>query len=478
MSYSIRPTLQNCKITDLQVDSSGWGAPTYDIDQQHPTFTIKADNGYTFENNGTLTYNTDDLGGTSDMPINATHTNTVTVTLPKDINWDYQSVMDLTMSATYNPTAPAPAPATVQPTSSVPTEPTTKTYELIPSLENAKIVEPKPIVDSKGKTHYYLDQQHDTFTIQANDGYKFNSDGSLTYVKDDIADEGTLPVKASHTNVVTFTLPSTIEWQHQDSFVLTMGAVTDTIVKGTGGFINIYKADYDSLLKISNDVTIRMNGDQTLLYDYSQYINNLIILPFNVPIGQQSPVVVGSLTLSTKLPTVDNSYLTIDLGKISVAEQYQNGYDYYQVKTRLILPYTDMIEIDPIHVINKTVSIKYVINVINGDTTINLYNDDDLFFSQQVNLASEIPFTATTNTSQVVVINKLKTMFRNSIYQPYIIIEQPTPILNSDYYPTNEKGTLQGYKGNVKASLLNNLSINENDLNELQNLLQNGVNIK
>lgn len=354
-------------------------------------------------------------------------------------------------------------------------------YKINTNLQNCTIVDPQPIVDSSGKNQYYLDPQHTTITLKSNADYTFENEGSLTYFKDILSTVGTILIKATHTDTATVSLPSDIDWsyQDQDDFELTMGAVTSKIVQNTGGFTNIYKADYINLLKFSNEVLVTNNGGSAQVYDYNSYINNLIMLPFNVPSGEQASIVAGNETYKTQLPTVDSDYLTIDLGKITVNEQYKNGYDYYQVKTRLILPYTNMIEIDPIHVINKTVSIKYVVNVVNGDTTINLYNDDDLFFSQQVNLANEIPFISQTSGSlQYVVINQLKTIFRNDIQQAYIIIEQPTPILTSDYYPTNEKGTLHGYKGNVKASLLNNVAINENDLNALQNLLQNGVKIK
>ena len=356
-----------------------------------------------------------------------------------------------------------------------------KTYELEPTLQNAKIIEPQAIEDDYGKTRYYLDPKHTTITLQANDGYTFESDGSLTYQKD-LLDQATLTIKATHTNTATVTLPSNIDWSNQQYFRLTMGAVKSEIVETTGGFTNIYKADYTNLLKFSNEVIVKITGGQgggIQSYDVTPYINNLIMLPFNVPTGEKSTIVAGNETFTTQLPTVDNNYLTVDLGKIKVDEQYKNGFDYYQVKTRLMLPYTNMIELDPKHVINQTVSIQYIVNVVNGDTTINLSNNDDLFYSNQVNLASEIPFISSdTKGSQYTVINQLKTVFRNSIKQAYIIIEQPTPVLNSDFYPTNEKGTLKGYTGNVKASLLNNMDINSNELNALQNLLETGVKIK
>lgn len=357
---------------------------------------------------------------------------------------------------------------------------TYKTYRLNPTLQNAKIIEPQPI-EEDGAVHYYLDPKHSTITLQANEGYTFESDGSLTYNLNELAQE-TLTIKATHTDTATITLPTDIDWSVQTVFTITMGAVKSEIVETTGGFTNIYKADYTNLLKFSNEVIVKTSGSGSggvLSYDITPYINNLIMLPFDVPTGDNSAIVAGNETFTTQLPTVDNNYLNVDLGKIRVDEQYKNGFDYYQVTTRLMLPFTNMIDLDPKHVINQTVSIKYIVNVVNGDTTINLSNDDDLFYSNQVNLASEIPFISSANKgSQYTVINQLKTVFRNSIKQAYIIIEQPTPVLNSDFYPTNEKGTLKGYTGNVKASLLNNMDINSNELNALQNILETGVAIK
>lgn len=358
---------------------------------------------------------------------------------------------------------------------------TYKKYRLNTTIQNATIIEPQPIEDDYGKKRYYLDPKHTTITLQANEGYTFENDGSLTYNRNELAQE-TLTIKATHNNSVSVTLPTDIDWSVQNIFTITMGAVKSEIVENTGGFTNIYKADYTNLLKFSNEVIVKITGGTgggVQSYDVTPYINNLIMLPFDVPTGDNSAIVAGNETFTTQLPTVDNNYLTVDLGKIRVDEQYKNGFDYYQVKTRLMLPYTNMIELDPKHVINQTVSIKYIVNVVNGDTTINLSNNDDLFYSNQVNLASEIPFITSANKgSQYTVINQLKTVFRNSIKQAYIIIEQPTPVLNSDFYPTNEKGTLKGYTGNVKASLLNNMDINSNELNALQNLLETGVKIK
>lgn len=357
-----------------------------------------------------------------------------------------------------------------------------KQYELIPTLQNAKVIMPEATDNKYGDTVYYVDPKHTTIKIQANDGYTFESNGTLTYYIDDEGDQGDYTINATHTNTVTFNLPSDINWEYQGNFMLTMGAVKSEIIEATGGFTNIYKADYTNLLKFSNEVIIKTVGGSSgsmQSYDVTPYINNLVLLPFNVPSGEKSAIVAGNEVFKTQLSTVDNNYLNVNLGTITVPETYKNGYDYYNVKTRLMLPYTNMIELDPVHVINKTISIKYIVNVVNGDTTINLLNGDDLFYSEQVNLANDVPFISNARKgTQYAVINRLKTVFKNDINQAYIIIEQPTPILNSEYYPTNEKGTLKGYNGNVKCTLLNNMNINSNELDALQNLLNNGVNIK
>ena len=356
--------------------------------------------------------------------------------------------------------------------------PTVRNYKcsLYPTLLNANVTDPALTESPSGAMIYMIDNNHPVITVKAKEGYSFENDGTLTYSVSNKIVYNTV-IKANHSDTITINIPSDLNWEGLGVFKLTLGASKPDISQNAGGFTNIYKADYNALLSFSNEAINKITGDKPL--DLSPYINNLIALPFNVPTGENASIVVGNETFKTQLPTVDNNYLTMDLGKIKVDEQYKNGFDYYQVKTRLMLPYTNLIELDPMHVINKTISIQYVVNVVNGDTTINVYSDNDLFLSQQVNLANEIPFISkATSGSQYAVINQLKTHFRNEINQAYIIIEQPTPILNADYYATNEKGTLKNYTGNVKVKLLNNVDINSNDLITLQNLLETGVNIK
>lgn len=91
----IIPILQNCSITVPAKSSDG----KYYLDPSHMTVTLKADTGYIFENDGTLTYRTEYSDDPIPLPIKATKTDTATVTLPSDISWGDQFSFSLKMSA-------------------------------------------------------------------------------------------------------------------------------------------------------------------------------------------------------------------------------------------------------------------------------------------------------------------------------------------------------------------------------------------
>lgn len=112
----IIPTLQNCSIISPEKNSNG----RYCLDPSHMTVTLKADTGYIFESDGTLSYQTEYSDDMTPLPIKATKTDTATVTLPSNISWDSQFSFPLKMSAvkattvtpTVTPTTPTTKPVT------------------------------------------------------------------------------------------------------------------------------------------------------------------------------------------------------------------------------------------------------------------------------------------------------------------------------------------------------------------------------
>lgn len=353
--------------------------------------------------------------------------------------------------------------------------------ELTLNLENCDITVPQPTTDNSGKVHYYIDPNNRNITIKAHPGYVFTTDGDIKYSKNGSAYTSTITIPASNSDTITTTIPD--DFNPLYPVTVTFGATQPDVVNDTGGFVNFYKADYPSLVSFSNEWIDTFRGTGAIdVYDVANYVSNLIIVPLEIPdtlINAKSSIVAGNQTYKTAMPTIDDNNHIYDLGSITTPEVYKNGYDYYQVKTRLVLPFTDSVDLDPKHVINKTITIKYDVNFQNGDTTVIIANDNGVFFTKPFNLAIEIPFvTASTNKSQYAVINRLQERFNNGVQQAYVLIEQPTPVLNNDYYNTIERGQLKAYTGNVKAELLNNMNVPNSDLPTLRNLLRNGVKIK
>lgn len=138
----IIPSLQNCSIISpaQSVDEK------YYLDPSHMTVTLKADTGYIFESDGTLTYQTEYSDDPIPVPIKATKTDTATVTLPSDINWADQFSFPLRMRAVK---ATPPTPTTPTPT-------TPKVVTQLDTLKNSLRI-PSDLTDDDKLLQSYLD---------------------------------------------------------------------------------------------------------------------------------------------------------------------------------------------------------------------------------------------------------------------------------------------------------------------------------
>lgn len=144
----IIPSLQNCSIISpaQSVDEK------YYLDPSHMTVTLKADTGYIFESDGTLTYQTEYSDDPIPVPIKATKTDTATVTLPSDINWADQFSFPLRMRA-----VKATPPTTTTPTKPTTTTPTTtKVVTQLDTLKNSLRI-PGDLTDDDKLLQSYLD---------------------------------------------------------------------------------------------------------------------------------------------------------------------------------------------------------------------------------------------------------------------------------------------------------------------------------
>lgn len=313
--------------------------------------------------------------------------------------------------------------------------------------------------------------------FQTNISVLFYSDGDIAsryYVSGNGQSSITIPLNTTSENMIT---------DDMDKVALNASATPapkptpdpTTPTTQTGGYEHNYLITDTELSSFSNDtiLTFLNSTEGVEKYDITKFINNLIELPFKV----DTPTTMEAISVGTTKSHVlanetKNRFVTLDLGTINVPPKYNNGYDYQNKTVKLYTPFVAPITINNENVIDKIIHIVYEIDISNGDLTVNLYNDNVLFFTGTHNIASELPFL---NDSKNNIIKRDTHFNDNDIRKPYLVVTRETPILDNDYYPTIERGSIKNYVGNVKVRLLNNMNIPNNELSELTSQLENGV---
>ena len=399
------------------------------------SWTFTAENGYVFDHTGgIMNVNTGESG--DEIPktgTNVTHLN----------NYDVEQDITIMLAAHQQKTT------------------------TIPIKQNLTNVRSNVTTDEIGRTLNAIQLTADT-------GYSFQSDIQvLFYAGSTVASEYnvdgnnksdiTIPLNTTKDNTIT---------DNMTNIVLTAAATKDDT--GTGYEHNYLVTDTE-LNALSNEQIWNYVGGDTNEehYNVSAYINNLIQLPFKVDTKTSvEQISLGRVKAHTVSHEAKAKIINLDLGIVNVPKKYNNAYDYQTQSIKLYTPFVPPITIDPINAINKAIHIVYNVDLSNGNLTINLYNDNVLFFTGTNNIGSQLPFL---NTLKNTIINRDSHFNDNDVRQPYIVVTRETPILNNDYYPTIERGLIKNYNGNVKVRLLNNMNIPNNELAQLTNQLESGV---
>ena len=406
-----------------------------DVENGTYSWTFTADNGYVFDNpGGIVNPNTEEIG--DEIP--ATGTN---VTHLNNYNVKYDTTIHLT--------------ADKQTTANIP---------IVQKLTHAK----------SNVSSASISRKLNAINLTADAGYTFQSSIQvLFYYGGKVVSDYNVP--GNNKDTITIPLNTTKEntiTENIDDIQLTAIA---TLNEAHTGYEHNYLITNVELGAFSKEQIWNYVGssDSEVMYDASQYINNLIELPFKVDTTTSVHTIsVGRIQSSVVAHEAKSRFVTLDLGTIKAPYKYNNAYDYQTQTIKLFTPFVSPITIDPTNAINQPIHIIYKIDLSNGNLTVNLYNDDVLFFTGINNVASELPFL---NTTKNTIINRDTHFNDNDVRQPYLVITREEPILNSDYYPTIERGLIKNYNGNVKVRLLNNMNIPNNELSELTGQLESGV---
>lgn len=242
-----------------------------------------------------------------------------------------------------------------------------------------------------------------------------------------------------------------------------------------------YLVDSDIIQEFSNIPLMPPSGDGVSRINRSDFIIALLNIPFKIPddmVDNEANIFIGGF--DTRLPAgvLKSDKLYVDLGEIVVSDLKNNSLDYDSTEYLLILPFIETTVILPPHfVVNKAISVKYVIDAYSGDLTVNVYNgEDNPIISEISGVGREIPFKTYNTTHLELGSNRGS---ENGVLSAYIR-KSFRKVLDSDFSNLiSYQGSLTNLKGYLEVENID-LQLNATSMEKEQilSMLQSGVIIK
>lgn len=306
----------------------------------------------------------------------------------------------------------------------------------------------------------------------------------------------------------------------------------DTISDDT----NTYQSPYNGLNKT---YIISLSKLQTLgnflwsadFTDNIRLINNspienilsVKLFPMNLPWYNTTSenIILGNVNTGiTGFPVLNDSNMTLDGGNITIPRYFNNFLDYEPfTKCTLFIPFIGFKEIQPSHIVGKTINIKYIIDLVNGLIKANIYGDNNIkLYSYDGQIGIDIPISASNRTQVELsyigaiagtiasvassniagvtynIAQGLSSQYHtqtNGVFSPllglydsmeaYCIVDRPNYILPSNYgktigFKSNTTQRISSLIGYTKCENVNvdNITALEEEKREIKEKLENG----
>ena len=312
-------------------------------------------------------------------------------------------------------------------------------------------------------------------TVSANNGYIFDIVPSLVYL-DENGDFITVSgVKVSNYQYTfSFTVGNDLT-QNYSYYRLTASANIETETTTKYGVLQIHKVTNENLKQINN---LKYYNGSLSQVDLSNYISSLKLLPVNVATEKNDNIYLSNINTGISAPVIENDYIIVQLGAVTLTGYYQNELDKKYSKIKLVLPYIDVVSIES-ELMNETIKIDYKINIVTGDATVFIYlvknSVDYLFKTVSGNIGVDVPYLVTIENE-----NKIVQGYSNKntlIEKPKVIIETQLKATNNTIYDCYKKSLISSETGYFKCSHIdidsNTIPLNEIEM--IKNKLLKGV---
>lgn len=319
----------------------------------------------------------------------------------------------------------------------------------------------------------------DVVKLVCNKGYAFSGDvkflaknqdnGSFTYLNFEIDGKK---------KIATFNLKNIDD----KKYLLTMYALVTSQLDEVTGSNSIFKITGDELSKINTERFVETTDNGVL--DYGVNILGVINLPLEIPkkyIQESELIRLGKHSTEVTAPKISTDKLFYDLGNIEIPK-VENTVGYGNTKVILHLPLAPSIQLDLDYSMGYVISVEYVINLYNGDTTINIKSSktNNVVATSTVNLGVEVPYIYNDGNPRATNLNVVLGG-DNHVRSPFVEIVRNVPILENGFFtsPIIDENILNGESGFITVE---EIELKTTALSDEKNLiisaLKSGVIIK
>lgn len=245
-------------------------------------------------------------------------------------------------------------------------------------------------------------------------------------------------------------------------------------------------ARYKTLTKwVQTGVTQAEGEQQTEIYDYGEYVLNLIKMPFSVPnsyIRLNEGIMLANFNTGVSAPLINTDNIVINLGIISIPANAGNLLDYSNTVAMIHLPNINPFALDLEYVLGFDINIQYVIDVYTGRATVNIYSSaiDSVIISKSVDIGVNIPY-ANNQETPILSNGNVEVGGNNGVKTAFIELIKNNSTLSSGFYsiPVIVDGVLNGNKGYLEVDNINLIcSATSAEKDSIISTLSNGVIIK
>ena len=175
-----------------------------------------------------------------------------------------------------------------------------------------------------------------------------------------------------------------------------------TDITVSGEVCKTFKIDQIELKKLSQFLWTSDFFDNILLVNNSP-IENIISLKALIgtvaTTGSSQTLTLGNVTTTANVVPCNES-ITINVGSITLPRKYNNFLDFEPyTKVQIYLPFYGCAMLDSSLVIGRTISIKYIIDVITATAKIKIIHDNKTLYEFKTTCGSDLPITSSNRAS-------------------------------------------------------------------------------